>query len=47
VRLPVVVLDSLGDAIEVPLHSLGVDSPSSHGNIIGSNAFHHSSKWKL
>jgi len=47
VRFPVVVLDSFGDAIEVPLHLSGVGSPSSHSDIVGSNAFHHSSEWKL
>jgi hypothetical protein len=47
VRLPVIILDSLGNTIEVPLHSLGVDSPSLQPNIVGTVAFHHSVEWKL
>jgi hypothetical protein len=47
VRLPVVVLDSLGDTIEVPLYSFIVDSPSSHLDIVSTNALSHSSEWKL
>jgi hypothetical protein len=29
------------------LHGLGVDSPSSHGDVVGTNAFSHSSEWEF
>jgi hypothetical protein len=47
VTLPVVVLDGLGSLIKVPLHSFSVVSPSLEGNIVGTNAFNHSTEWKL
>jgi len=47
VRLPVVVLDSLGDTIEEPLLWSVVISLSLHLDIVGSNTFSNSSEWKL
>jgi hypothetical protein len=46
-RFPVVVLDGLGDSIEVPLLGLGVVSPSLEGHIVCTNAFNDSVEWKL
>jgi hypothetical protein len=47
VTLPVVVLDCLGDSIEVPLLSSGVGSPSLQPNIVSTVAFSNSVEWKL
>jgi hypothetical protein len=47
VRLPVVVLDCLGDTIEVPLLGLGVDSPSLEPDVVSTVAFNHSTEWKI
>ena len=46
-RLPVVVLDGLGDTIEVPLLGSGVDSPSSHPNVVGTVALSNSVEWEF
>jgi hypothetical protein len=46
VRLPVVVLDGLGDLIEVPLLSSGVLSPSPQPDIVGTVAFSDSLEWQ-
>jgi len=45
VRLPVVVLDCLGDIIEVPLLSSNVLSPSLQGNIVSTDALDNSLHW--
>jgi hypothetical protein len=44
---PSIVLDGLGDLIEVPLLGLGVLSPSSQPHIVGSVALSNSIEWKL
>jgi hypothetical protein len=47
VRLPVVVLDSLGDTIEVPLLISSVVSLSIHQDIVGTVALNNSSEWEF
>jgi len=47
VRLPVVVLDGLGDSIEVPLLCSSIVSPSLQPNIVGTVALNNSVEWKL
>jgi hypothetical protein len=47
VGLPVVVLDCLGDTIEVPLLGLGVDSPSLEPDVVSTVAFNHSTEWEI
>jgi hypothetical protein len=47
VRSPVVVLDGLGDSIEVPLLRSVVSSPSLHHDIVGTNTLSNSSEWKF
>jgi len=47
VRLPVVILECLRDTIEVPLLGLGVVSPSSHPDVVGTVALNDSIEWKL
>jgi hypothetical protein len=42
VRLPVVVLDGLGDFIEVPLLLSGVVSPSLESGVAGTDALYDS-----
>jgi hypothetical protein len=46
VGLPVVVLDSLRDFVEVPLLSSSVLSPSLQPDIVGTMTFNHSLHWK-
>lgn len=45
--LPVVVLESLGDSIEVPLLSLGIVSPSLEPNIVSTVALNKSVEWEF
>jgi hypothetical protein len=45
VALPVVVLESLGDFIEVPLLGSNILSPSLQPNVVGSMAFNDSLHW--
>jgi hypothetical protein len=47
VRLPVVVLDGLGDTIEVPLLGFYIVSPSLQPNIVGTVALSNSVEWKF
>jgi hypothetical protein len=47
VRLPVVVLDGLRDAVEVPLLGLGVVSPSLQPDVVGTVALSNSVEWKF
>jgi hypothetical protein len=46
VALPVVVLDGLGDLIEVPLLSSGILSPSLEPDVVGTVAFNDSLEWQ-
>jgi hypothetical protein len=46
-RFPVVVLDGLGDSIEVPLLSSGIVSPSLQPDIVGTMALDNSVEWKF
>jgi hypothetical protein len=46
VALPVVVLDGLGDLIEVPLLSGSVSSPSLQPNIVGTVTLNDSLEWQ-
>jgi hypothetical protein len=45
VRFPVVVLDGLGDTVEVPLLGFLVDSPSLKPDVVGTVAFNYSLEW--
>jgi hypothetical protein len=45
-RFPVVVSDSLGDLIEVPLLSSSILSPSSKPDVVGTVALSNSLHWK-
>jgi hypothetical protein len=47
VRFPVVILDGLGNTIEEPLLRFVIDSSSLHHNIVGTNTFGNSTKWKF
>jgi hypothetical protein len=47
VALPVVVLDCLGDSIEIPLLGFGVVSPSLEPDVVGTVALNHSVEWEL
>jgi hypothetical protein len=47
VALPVVVLDGLGDSIEIPLLGFGVVSPSLEPDVVGTVALNHSVEWEL
>jgi len=47
VRLPVVVLDGLGDSIEVPLLCSSIVSPSLEPYVVGTVALSNSIEWKL
>jgi hypothetical protein len=46
VALPVVILDGLGDLIEVPLLSSNISSPSLQPNIVGTVALNDSLEWQ-
>jgi hypothetical protein len=46
VRLPVVVLDGLGDLIEIPLLCFHIVSPSLQGNIVGTDTLNNSLHWQ-
>jgi hypothetical protein len=46
VGLPVIVLDSLGDFIEVPLLGSGVSSSSLQPDVVGTVALSNSLEWK-
>jgi hypothetical protein len=46
-RFPVVVLESLGNSIEVPLLGFGIISPSSHPNVVSTVALSNSSEWEF
>jgi hypothetical protein len=47
VRFPVVVLDCLGDTIEVPLLGFDIVSPSLQPNVVSTVALSNSVEWKL
>jgi len=47
VGLPVVVLDGLGDSVEVPLLGLSIVSPSLEPDVVGTVTLSNSVEWKL
>jgi len=47
VGLPVVVLDGLGDSVEVPLLGLSIVSPSLEPDVVGTVALNHSVEWEF
>jgi len=46
VRLPVVVLDGLGDTVEVPLLGSDIISPSLKPDVVGTVALSNSLEWQ-
>jgi hypothetical protein len=44
-RRPVIVLDGLGDTVEVPLLGFDILSPSLEPDIVGTVAFNYSLHW--
>jgi len=47
VGLPVVVLDGLGDSVEVPLLGLSIVSPSLEPDVVGTVTLNHSVEWEF
>jgi hypothetical protein len=47
VGFPVVVLDGLGDSVEVPLLGLSIVSPSLEPDVVGTVALDHSVEWEF